>query len=206
VRVNGDIVRSCLMLAVQPRMRPSRHIEGLSDSGEIADLQTRFRRPQRAAVRILHAGHADGGAGSANLEPNRTATESASISRAITSLHGYQASSTPLSTAAGAQGASGMTTSANPEPLSVLDRPNSYIGKSVPRPNLERLMQGAGCMFSDMVLRAWRMWCSCARRICPRKIVKIDADAAKRVSGVIAIVTARSLRPSSPPWVACFRI
>jgi len=28
--------------------------------------------------------------------------------------------------------------------LSELDRPNSYIGKSVPRPNLERLMQGRG--------------------------------------------------------------
>jgi aerobic carbon-monoxide dehydrogenase large subunit len=28
--------------------------------------------------------------------------------------------------------------------LSVLDKPNSYIGKTVPRPNLDRLMQGRG--------------------------------------------------------------
>src|ERR1700733_14657146 len=33
---------------------------------------------------------------------------------------------------------------AEPQVLSELDRPNSYIGKSVPRPNLDRLMQGRG--------------------------------------------------------------
>jgi CO/xanthine dehydrogenase Mo-binding subunit len=34
----------------------------------------------------------------------------------------------------------------------VLDRPNAYIGKLVPRPNLDRLMQGRGVDVSDMVL------------------------------------------------------
>ena len=43
VRVNGDIVRSCLMLAVQADGARVETIEGLSDSGEIADLQTVFR-------------------------------------------------------------------------------------------------------------------------------------------------------------------
>ena len=32
----------------------------------------------------------------------------------------------------------------NPSGLSELDRPNSYIGKTVPRPNIERLTQGRG--------------------------------------------------------------
>jgi len=41
--VNGDIVRSCLMLAVQTQNASVETIEGLSDSGEIADLQTAFR-------------------------------------------------------------------------------------------------------------------------------------------------------------------
>ena len=40
----------------------------------------------------------------------------------------------------------------NPETLSVLDRPNSYIGKTVPRPNLDRLLQGRGLYVSDMEL------------------------------------------------------
>jgi carbon-monoxide dehydrogenase small subunit len=43
VRVDGDIVRSCLMLAVQAHNASVETIEGLSDSGEIADLQSAFR-------------------------------------------------------------------------------------------------------------------------------------------------------------------
>ena len=43
VRVNGDIVRSCLILTVQLHGASVQTIEGLSDSGEIADLQGVFR-------------------------------------------------------------------------------------------------------------------------------------------------------------------
>jgi carbon-monoxide dehydrogenase small subunit len=43
VRVNDDIVRSCLMLAVQTHGASVQTIEGLSDSGEITDLQEAFR-------------------------------------------------------------------------------------------------------------------------------------------------------------------
>jgi carbon-monoxide dehydrogenase small subunit len=43
VRVDGEIVRSCLMLAVQTHHSSIQTIEGLSDSGEIADLQGAFR-------------------------------------------------------------------------------------------------------------------------------------------------------------------
>ena len=43
VRLNGEIVRSCLMLAVQAHGVSVQTIEGLSDSGEVADLQAAFR-------------------------------------------------------------------------------------------------------------------------------------------------------------------
>jgi aerobic carbon-monoxide dehydrogenase small subunit len=43
VRVNDEIVRACLMLAVQAHGASVQTIEGLSDSGEIADLQEAFR-------------------------------------------------------------------------------------------------------------------------------------------------------------------
>jgi carbon-monoxide dehydrogenase small subunit len=42
VRVDGEIVRGCLMLAVQADGRKVDTIEGLSDSGELADLQKAF--------------------------------------------------------------------------------------------------------------------------------------------------------------------
>jgi carbon-monoxide dehydrogenase small subunit len=43
VRMNGEIVRSCLILAVQTHGATVVTVEGLSDSGEIADLQAAFR-------------------------------------------------------------------------------------------------------------------------------------------------------------------
>ena len=42
VRVNGAIVRGCLMLAAQCDGATVETIEGVSDMGEIADLQTAF--------------------------------------------------------------------------------------------------------------------------------------------------------------------
>jgi len=44
VRVDGEIVRGCLMLAVQCDGARVDTIEGVSDSGEIADLQQAFER------------------------------------------------------------------------------------------------------------------------------------------------------------------
>jgi aerobic carbon-monoxide dehydrogenase small subunit len=43
VRLNGDIVRACLILAVQTNGAAVETIEGLSDTGELADLQAAFR-------------------------------------------------------------------------------------------------------------------------------------------------------------------
>jgi carbon-monoxide dehydrogenase small subunit len=42
VRVDGEIVRGCLILAVQCDRATVETIEGLSDSGDIADLQAAF--------------------------------------------------------------------------------------------------------------------------------------------------------------------
>ena len=40
----------------------------------------------------------------------------------------------------------------SPSLLTALDRPNSYIGRSVPRPNLARLTQGRAQYVSDVTL------------------------------------------------------
>jgi carbon-monoxide dehydrogenase small subunit len=44
VRVNGEVVRGCLMLAVQCDGARIETIEGISDAGEIADLQDAFEK------------------------------------------------------------------------------------------------------------------------------------------------------------------
>jgi carbon-monoxide dehydrogenase small subunit len=44
LRVDGEIVRGCLMLAVQANGCSVETIEGLSDSGELREIQTAFHR------------------------------------------------------------------------------------------------------------------------------------------------------------------
>ena len=91
--------------------------------------------------------------------------------------------------------------SAKPEVLSVLDRPNSYIGKAVPRPNLERLMQGRGLYVSDIVLPRMAHVVFLRSPYAHARIIAIDADMARRVSGVIAVVTGEQLAAVITPWV-----
>lgn len=91
--------------------------------------------------------------------------------------------------------------SPKPEPLSMLDRPNSYIGKTVPRPNLDRLMQGRGQYVSDMELPRMAHVVFVRSPHAHAKIVGIEADAAKRMPGVIAIIAGKELAGVVTPWV-----
>ena len=89
----------------------------------------------------------------------------------------------------------------NPNGLSMLDRPNSYIGKTVPRPNLDRLMQGRGLYVSDVELPRMAHVVYLRSPYAHAKITGIDAVAAKRVKGVIAVVTGQELAAVITPWV-----
>jgi CO/xanthine dehydrogenase Mo-binding subunit len=92
-------------------------------------------------------------------------------------------------------------TSSNPEILSEFDRPNSYIGKTVPRPNLERLMQGRGLYVSDMELPRMAHVVFLRSPHAHAKIARLDAATARRVPGVIAVVTGKELAAVITPWV-----
>ncbi len=94
-----------------------------------------------------------------------------------------------------------MTGSKKTDGLSVLDRPNSYIGKTVPRPNLDRLLQGRGLYVSDMVLPRMAHVVFLRSPYAHAKITAIDAAAARRVAGVIAVVTGKELSEVITPWV-----
>ena len=92
-------------------------------------------------------------------------------------------------------------TTANPEILSELDRPNSYIGKSVPRPNLDRLMQGRGLYVSDIELPRMAHVAFLRSPHAHARIVAIDATAAVALPGVIAVVSGKDLASVITPWV-----
>ena len=89
----------------------------------------------------------------------------------------------------------------NPSELTALDRPNSYIGRSVPRPNLARLTEGRGQYVSDVVLPRMAHVAFVRSPHAHARIVSIDSAAAKKSEGVIAVVTGPELAKVITPWV-----
>src|ERR1700687_4079084 len=90
---------------------------------------------------------------------------------------------------------------APPSGLTALDRPNSYIGRSVPRPNLTRLTEGRGQYVSDVVLPRMAHVAFVRSPHAHARIVNIDANAARQAAGVVAIVTGDELAKVITPWV-----
>jgi len=89
----------------------------------------------------------------------------------------------------------------SPPVLTALDRPNSYIGRSVPRPNLARLTQGRAQYVSDVVLPRMAHVAFVRSPHAHARIASIDTAAAKQSPGVIAAVTGAELAKVITPWV-----
>ncbi|HXN44220.1 MAG TPA: xanthine dehydrogenase family protein molybdopterin-binding subunit [Xanthobacteraceae bacterium] len=85
--------------------------------------------------------------------------------------------------------------------LSPLDRPNSYIGRAVPRPNLKRLLDGRGQFVSDVVLPRMAHVAFVRSPHAHARIRAIDTAAAKRAPGVVAVVTGAELAKVCTPWI-----
>src|SRR6478672_4866585 len=88
-----------------------------------------------------------------------------------------------------------------PSGLSALDRPNSYIGRSVPRPNLARLTQGRGQYVSDVVLPRMAHVAYLRSPHAHARIRSIATEAARQAAGVVAVVTGAELAKVMTPWV-----
>src|SRR6202051_4251721 len=88
-----------------------------------------------------------------------------------------------------------------PSALSALDRPNSYIGRSVPRPNLARLTQGRGQYVSDVTLPRMAHVAFVRSPHAHARIKNIATAEAKKAPGVIAVVTGAELAKVITPWV-----
>jgi aerobic carbon-monoxide dehydrogenase large subunit len=88
-----------------------------------------------------------------------------------------------------------------PSGLSALDRPNSYIGRSVPRPNLARLTAGRGQYVSDVVLPRMVHVAFVRSPHAHASIKAIDTAPAKNAPGVVAVVTGAELAKVITPWV-----
>ena len=82
------------------------------------------------------------------------------------------------------------------------DRPNSYIGKTVPRPNAAKLVQGRGQYVDDVVLPRIVHVAFVRSPHAHARIADIDTTEALEVEGVRRVFTGADLAKVCTPWVA----
>ncbi len=204
MRVDGEVVRGCLMLAVQCDGARVETIEGVSDTGEIADLQDAFEKRN-----ALQCGYCTPGMllTAQELLARRQNTEPRRYPRAYLGqlLPLHRLSRDRRCGGSGGDGAERedvmKIVSDLPSPLTALDRPNSYIGRSVPRPNLKRLAQGRAQYVSDMALPRMAHVAYLRSPYAHARIVTLDKSKAEKAPGVIAVVTGPELAKVITPWV-----
>jgi len=85
--------------------------------------------------------------------------------------------------------------------LSSVDRPNSYIGRSVPRPNAKRLVAGRGQYVDDLRLPRMVHVAFLRSPHAHARILSIDSTAAKASPGVVRVVTGAEMATVCTPWV-----
>jgi carbon-monoxide dehydrogenase large subunit len=83
----------------------------------------------------------------------------------------------------------------------LIDGANSFIGRSVPRPNLARLLQGRGQYVSDMVLPRMVHVAFVRSPYAHARILRIDHDAARAMPDVVTIAAGVDLAAVCSPWV-----
>jgi aerobic carbon-monoxide dehydrogenase large subunit len=86
--------------------------------------------------------------------------------------------------------------------LSTIDLPNSYIGKSVPRPNTAYLVEGQGNYVHDFVVPRMLHCVFVRSPHAHARILGIDTTKAKSAPGVVGVFTGQDLAPHCKPWVS----
>ena len=151
----ASLVRGCLMLAAQADGCRVETIEGLAESGALADLQRAFRRRTPCSAASARRGCCSRPtscwSASRGPTPRRSARPSAPTTAAAPAI---TPSSRPISRAA--ERRAGV---ARP-PAAARGRRAGYIGRTVVRPQTARLVAGRGTYTDDVVAAAAR-----ARRV-----------------------------------------
>jgi aerobic carbon-monoxide dehydrogenase large subunit len=194
VRVDDRLVRGCLMLAVQADGCRVQTIEGVSERGEITDLQRAFR-----AENALQCGFCTPGMLLTACEllrrmprPDETAIREA-IAANYCRCTGYHAIVRAVSRAVTMTAAASAAPSGDPE--------EGYIGRSVTRPQTARLVAGRGTFTDDIKLPRMLHAAFVRSPHAHARIVGIETAEALALSGVVAVVTGEEMAPLCTPWV-----
>jgi aerobic carbon-monoxide dehydrogenase large subunit len=194
VMLDGVVVRGCLVLAIQADGCEVITIEGLTESGQIRDLQEAF--VQRNA---LQCGYCTAGmlmTASELLARDRMPSRE-HIREAIGGNYcrctGYQAIVDAIETVARQR--NGQTA---PEASAAI--PLSLIGAALPRQNATRLAEGRGVYTDDILLPNTAHVVFLRSPHAHARIIAIDVAAARSAKGVIAAFTGADLESVCPPW------
>ena len=197
VRVDGKPVRGCLMLAAQADGCRVETIEGVAESGEIADLQRAFR-----AENALQCGFCTPGMllTACDLLAREPHPDPAAVREAIGGNYcrctGYHAIVQAVLRAADKRGAA-----AAPTPGGA----GGYIGRSVVRPQTARLVAGRGLYTDDVPIPRMLHVAFVRSPHAHARMAAIDTRAASALPGVVRVVTGREMAAHCQPWVGILK-
>ncbi len=80
-------------------------------------------------------------------------------------------------------------------------RPESYVGKSVPRPNARRLLEGRGRFVDDLALPRMVHVAFVRSPYAHARMRSIDVAAARAANGVVTVATGHDIAAVCKPWV-----
>lgn len=86
-------------------------------------------------------------------------------------------------------------------PLHEFDRPDSYIGRSVPRPDAARLVEGEGNYVDDLQLPRMAHAAFVRSPHAHARILRIDTGEAASLDGVVAVFRPHDINSQVTPWV-----
>ena len=185
------------MLAVQADGCKVDTIEGLSDSGELADLQKAFH--ERNA---LQCGFCT--PGMLLAAQDLVAQKSKLLARADPRAPLRQL--LPLHRLPGDRrrdrGGAQWARLSCPLHAPGTQVDNGYIGQSVPRPNAERLLQGRGAFIDDLRFPRLAHVAFFRSPHAHARIRKLDFEKARKPPGVIAVFDGPTVAEYCTPWVA----
>jgi len=198
VRVDGALVRGCLMLAVQASGCAVETIEGVAAGGAIAELQRAFRMEN-----ALQCGFCTPGMllAAQDLLEREARPDAGAVREAIAANYcrctGYHAIVQAVLRAAA------LRAGATVPPPAAGD--GGYIGRSVVRPQTARLVAGRGVYTDDVVVPRLAHVAFVRSPHAHARIGAIDTEEARAVPGVFAVVTGREMASVCEPWAGILK-
>ena len=195
VLLDGRTARGCLTLAAQISGKSVETIEGLTESGKLAELQKEFIERNAAQCAFCSSGML------------LTAYELISIGEKMSraqireALSGNMCRCTGYHAIIDAVEAVIAKSIGRAKVVSTVPPSSTGIGARIPRRELKRLVSGHGRYVDDIKLPRMLHACFVRSPHPHAKILSMDIKAAKSAQGVAAVFTAADINPRCEPFV-----